>query len=169
MAKVYLLLGGNLGDRNYYIQMSEQLIDKELGAIINRSSIYETEPWGFQHEQNFYNRVVEINTLLNPQELLEKIHNIENNLGRERKNQQYSARTIDIDILFYDDLILNEPNLIIPHSQLHNRKFALEPLCEIKPEFMHPVMNVTVRELLSQCEDTLSVSKIDMQASKNQS
>ncbi len=167
MAKVYLLLGGNLGDRNYYIQMSEQSIDRELGAIINRSSIYETEPWGFQHEQNFYNRVVEINTLLNPQELLEKIHNIENNLGRERKNQQYSARTIDIDILFYDDLILNEPNLIIPHSQLHNRKFALEPLCEIIPEFMHPVMNVTVRELLSQCEDTLSVSKIDMQTTKN--
>ena len=162
MAKVYLLLGGNLGDRNYYIQRSEQLINSELGAIINRSSIYETEPWGFQHNQNFYNRVVVINTLLNPQELLEKIHNIENDLGRKRVSQQYSARTIDIDILFYDDLILNEPNLIIPHSQLHNRKFTLEPLCEIKPEFIHPLMNISVSELLSQCEDSLVVSKIDM-------
>ena len=167
MAKVYLLLGGNLGNRNYYIQKSEQLIDRELGEILVKSSIYETEPWGFQHEQNFYNRVVEINTLLKPQELLTKIHTIENDLGRERCSRQYSARTVDIDILFYDNIILDEPNLIIPHSQLHNRRFVLEPLCEIKPEFIHPVMNVSVSKLLSQCEDSLGVSKIDTQASKN--
>ena len=125
MAKVYLLLGGNLGDRNYYIQKSEQLIEYELGEIINRSSTYETEPWGFSDEQNFYNRVILIKTNINPQELLEKIHTIENNLGRERGNRQYSSRTVDIDILFYDNLVLNDTNLIIPHSQLHNRRFVL--------------------------------------------
>ena len=167
MAKVYLLLGGNLGDRNYYIQKSEQLIVRELGSIITKSSIYETEPWGFQHKQNFYNRVVVINTLLNPQELLEKIHAIENNLGRERGSRQYSSRTVDIDILFYDDVILNDTNLTIPHSQLHNRRFVLEPLCEIEPEFIHPVINVSVCNLLLQCEDKLAVSKINIQTSKN--
>lgn len=167
MAKVYLLLGGNLGNRNYYIQKSEQFINRELGEILMKSSIYETEPWGFQHEQNFYNRVVEINTLLKPQELLTKIHTIENDLGRERGIRQYSARTVDIDILFYDNMILNEPNLIIPHSQLHNRRFVLEPLCEIKPGFIHPVMNVSVCDLLFQCEDNLVVNKINTQASKN--
>ena len=167
MAKVYLLLGGNLGDRNYYIQKSEQLIVRELGSIITKSSIYETEPWGFQHKQNFYNRVVVINTLLNPQELLEKIHSIENDLGRERGKKQYLSRTVDIDILFYDDVILNDTNLTIPHSQLHNRRFVLEPLCEIKPEFIHPVINVSVCDLLLQCEDKLAVSKINMQTSKN--
>ena len=167
MAKVYLLLGGNLGDRSSFIQKSEQLINSELGKIIIKSSIYETEPWGFQHEQNFYNRVVVINTKLKPQELLKKIHTIENNLGRKRGNHQYSSRTVDIDILFYDDMILNENDLIIPHSQLHNRRFVLEPLCEIKPEFIHPLMNVSVSELLSQCKDNLVVSKINAQVSNN--
>ncbi|MBE9467201.1 MAG: 2-amino-4-hydroxy-6-hydroxymethyldihydropteridine diphosphokinase [Bacteroidetes bacterium] len=161
MAKVYLLLGGNLGDRNYYIQESEQMIECELGKITTKSSIYETEPWGFQNEQNFYNCVVLINTIYKPQELLKKIHAIENNLGRKRGSQQYSSRTVDIDILFYDNIILNEDNLIIPHSKLHKRKFVLEPLCEINPEFVHPVMNVTLNNLLFNCEDNLIVKKIE--------
>ncbi|MCK5823284.1 MAG: 2-amino-4-hydroxy-6-hydroxymethyldihydropteridine diphosphokinase [Bacteroidales bacterium] len=167
MAKVYLLLGGNLGDRNYYIQKSEQLIVSELGSIITKSSIYETEPWGFKHKQNFYNRVVLINTKFNPHELLKKIHTIENNLGRGRGSRQYSSRTVDIDILFYDDMILNEKDLIIPHSQLHNRRFVLKPMCEIKPEFLHPLMNVTVSELLSICKDNLIVNKIGSEAPNN--
>jgi len=161
MAKVFLLLGGNIGDKVGYLKKTKDLIVKNIGAIIKESSLYESEPWGFEDESIFINQVVEIQTNFEPLELLNKTREIERTLGRERNSKGYSSRTIDIDILFYDDLIFESERLNIPHKLLHERRFTLAPLDEISPESIHPVFNITIDELLLKCEDKLRVKKID--------
>ncbi|HEY4786324.1 MAG TPA: 2-amino-4-hydroxy-6-hydroxymethyldihydropteridine diphosphokinase [Bacteroidales bacterium] len=154
---VILILGSNLGDRFKYLQEARLHIDETIGSPIIISSIYETEPWGFTHENLFLNQVIQVNTALGPFEVLDKIQKIETKLGRERGNERYTARTIDIDILFYDDLIINTPKLTIPHIEMSGRRFVLEPLAEIVPMMVHPVYLKTVRELLTECEDRCKV------------
>jgi 2-amino-4-hydroxy-6-hydroxymethyldihydropteridine diphosphokinase len=160
MNKVTLLAGGNLGERKDNLEAAIKFICKEIGGILKLSSIYETEPWGFEHEQNFLNQAVEVETEFAPEKILEKIHEFENNLGKKKRTGEYLARTIDIDILFFNDEIINQPDLIIPHPRLHERKFVLEPLAEIIPDFIHPVFNEKISKLNNKCLDDKWVRKL---------
>jgi 2-amino-4-hydroxy-6-hydroxymethyldihydropteridine diphosphokinase len=159
MKNVFLGIGTNLGDRENNLENALVEIEKLIGWVIKTSSVYETEPWGFHTKDKFLNMVVKVETVLNPNELLEYIQKIESVLGRVRGKKRYSSRMIDIDILFYDDLHEEDKKLIIPHPLLHKRKFVLIPLCEIASEFIHPVLKKTMSELLEICEDYSEVKK----------
>lgn len=167
MATTYFLLGGNLGDRFYYLDKAAELIEDRVGTIVKQSSYYETEPWGFDHEENlFMNKVLVVKTALPPEKILRITQKIEHSLGRsknrnaENTNRKYDARKIDVDILFHDDCIVQQRDLSIPHPHLHERLFTLAPLCEINPNLQHPVMQKTIKQLLHECKDKLEVSII---------
>jgi 2-amino-4-hydroxy-6-hydroxymethyldihydropteridine diphosphokinase len=159
MAKVYFGVGGNLGNRENYLEKTKNLIAERIGFILRSSSIYESEPWGFEHENNFLNQVIIVDTQLSPAAILLEISFIEGVLGRERNGNGYSPRTADIDILFYDQQIIFTSSLIIPHQYLHKRLFVLTPLAEIAPDFIHPLFSVTIRELITTCDSQPKVWK----------
>jgi 2-amino-4-hydroxy-6-hydroxymethyldihydropteridine diphosphokinase len=150
MSIVYLSLGTNLGNKQNNISSATQLIEERIGKITVQSALYSYEPWGFYSINRFLNTAIKVETSLSPHELLNESQEIELLLGRtiKSKNGEYHDRLIDIDILFYDNLIINEPNLIIPHALLEQRLFVLEPLCEIAPDFMHPKLKRSIKELL---------------------
>lgn len=158
--KVYLLIGGNLGNRFKLLDRAKKSLENNIGGIAKESSIYETAPWGFKAEQNFLNQVLIVSTKLKPDEVLEKCQFIEDLLGRKRLSKQYASRTMDIDILFYNDEIINNNNLKIPHEHLQKRKFTLEPLVELTPDFIHPIIKKTLKEILENCEDELDVKRL---------
>jgi 2-amino-4-hydroxy-6-hydroxymethyldihydropteridine diphosphokinase len=153
MKKIYLGLGSNLGDREHNLKEAFARIEEHIGHTVKSSSLYETEPWGFNANENFLNAVIEVETELNPCGVLGAILMIETLLGRTRGEKQYSSRVIDIDILLYNELIVDEVSLKIPHPLLHKRMFVLVPLCEIAPQLIHPVLNVTVATLFASCMD----------------
>lgn len=157
MAIVYLSLGSNLGDRVGYIQQACSLLGSlDNTKIVATSSFYESEPWQMNSENWFVNAIVQISTALTPDELLKECKRIESQLGRGEKNGSignYSDRTVDIDILFYDNLILNSDNLIIPHRFFHKRAFVMVPMLEIAEDFVHPALNKTVEELYDELEN----------------
>ncbi len=157
--KVFLLTGSNIEPRIFYLQEAEKMIGKRVGAVLQHSAIYESEPWGFQTENNFLNRILEIETFLTAQQLLEKLLEIESGLGRKRRGNSYSSRTIDIDILYFGNSRIQEKTLEVPHPRLHLRRFTLLPLVEIAPDFEHPVFKKTNRELLELLSDNLEVWK----------
>jgi len=161
MAEVYLLLGSNMGDRQRFLNEAARLLQERAGTILKRSSIYETEPWGHTNKNNFLNQVLLVESLLNPYELLKVIKAIETKLGRIRKTQRYSPRCIDIDILFYNDEVYFSDDLVIPHPRLHNRMFTLVPLNEIAPDYLHPILKKTIRELVNLCTDKLMVKNYE--------
>lgn len=153
MASVYLSLGSNTGNRQAFLTQALTNIEDRIGAIEQKSSLYETGSWGFVSD-NFLNQVVEVTTALAPLALIVQCLDIEKGMGRERNNQEgYSPRVIDIDILFYDELILQEEQLVIPHPHIHTRRFILVPLNEIAPELTHPVLHNTISQLLAECSD----------------
>ncbi len=154
----YLLLGSNLGDRLEYLKLSIHEIAIKAGNILSESKIYETEPVGFESNNNFLNQVIKVETALSPQELLKTILEIEKNLGRVRSGNGYSSRTIDIDILYYNEETISEPGLEIPHPRIRERKFTLLPLADIAPDLIHPVAGKSQRELLTACTDSSKVS-----------
>ena len=158
--RVFLLTGGNLNDRLRLLNQAKVEIEKEIGQIQKESSIFESVSWGFDSESNFLNQVLIINTEFTPTQVLEKCQEIENNLGRTRESDQYVSRTMDIDILFFNDEVIDLPKLKIPHIQLQNRRFTLEPLSEIEPDLIHPVLNKTMKQLLKDCSDKSEVKKI---------
>lgn len=160
MKKVILLCGGNKGNRAYYMDSAREMIEQTIGDVLQSSAIYESAPWGFQAEQKFYNQVVVVITRLAPSAILKKIWEIEKKLGRIRVGNQYSSRTIDIDILFYEQEIIDTPDLVVPHPQLHQRRFTLTPLAEILPHWVHPKFNQSIDVLLNQCTDSSSVEAI---------
>ncbi|MCH8317163.1 MAG: 2-amino-4-hydroxy-6-hydroxymethyldihydropteridine diphosphokinase [Bacteroidetes bacterium] len=156
MPELYLLSGSNLGDREKNLKNALSLINNSIGKIVVRSKIYETEPWGVSGQPLFLNQVIKALTNFSPDEVLQKIKKIEGALGRKRR-EKWAARIIDIDILYYDDLVINTRDLKIPHPEIIYRRFTLAPLTEIAPDFIHPVANVINRVLYEKCEDTRRV------------
>ncbi|KAB2824842.1 MAG: 2-amino-4-hydroxy-6-hydroxymethyldihydropteridine diphosphokinase [Paludibacter sp.] len=160
MASLFLLLGGNLGDKARNFSLARTRLEEELGEMAQCSPVYETEPWGFRSDYLFWNQVLRLETLLQPLEVLQKTKAIEKELGRVRKAERYSSRLIDIDLLFYDDLVLHEPSLELPHPRIIDRRFVLEPLAEIAPDLVHPVFRQSIIELLENCTYTLQVKRL---------
>lgn len=161
MEKVFIVLGGNVGNVKATFDIAIKKINEIIGQVIKISSRYETEPWVHKTQDYFLNQIVCVETSLHPQEVLKKVQDIENMLGRKReKNNQFASRTIDIDILFYGGKIINTNNLIIPHPRLHLRNFVLTPLMEIAPGLMHPSLNKKIKDLFKVNTDTSIVKKI---------
>lgn len=160
MNKVFLILGGNMGKRDEVMFHAMRKIDRQIGKIVLQSGIYETAAWGYENQNSFYNCVLAIETVKSAREVLEKVLSIENQIGRVRSEAKWQERLIDIDILFYNNLILDESDLKIPHPLLHKRKFTLLPLQEIAPELSHPILHKTIFELLGACEDKLEARKV---------
>ncbi len=158
----YLLSGSNLGNRKDNLDRARAMINQRAGNIELLSSVYETEPWGFAEEtDSFYNQAMRISTFLTACELLDELQAIEREQGRVRHEGAYKPRKIDIDILFYDDIILNTPRLVIPHPKIHHRRFTLEILFEIAPALVHPVFKKDIKTLLEECEDDKKVMHLD--------
>ncbi|WP_410219585.1 2-amino-4-hydroxy-6-hydroxymethyldihydropteridine diphosphokinase [Pedobacter sp.] len=156
--EVYLLLGTNLGNKAENLDKAIQLIKERVGTVKAISGIYETQAWGKEDQPDFYNQAVLVGTKLSPAETLQQILNIEKELGRVRK-EKWGERSIDIDIIFYGDQIINEIDLKIPHPEMQKRKFVLMPLNEIAENFVHPVLNSNICTILAQSTDSLEVKK----------
>ncbi len=158
--KTHLLIGGNLGDRQSNLESARRLIGQRIGTLVKTSSLYETQPWGKPDQPDFLNQALEVATDLKPEEILKAILVIEKELGRQREDK-WSARTIDIDILFYDATVLNTKDLTLPHPHLHERNFALVPMLEIAPNKQHPVFKKSIEELYEASKDDLEVVMLD--------
>ncbi|GAC1308990.1 MAG: 2-amino-4-hydroxy-6-hydroxymethyldihydropteridine diphosphokinase [Mucilaginibacter sp.] len=159
MINVFLLLGSNLGDRQLFLKKAIDLIENDVAPVSKASSIYETQSWGKTDAPDYLNQVILLKTSLPAQAILLKILNIEQVLGR-RREEKWGSRTIDIDILFYGALVINEQGLHVPHPELHNRRFTLEPLAEIAPDLKHPVLHKSISTIKNELVDTLIVKKL---------
>lgn len=156
-----LQLGTNLGNKRNNLKLCIKCIKEKIGKVIMQSSLYETEPWNFKSTHLFYNMALEINTKLNPIALLKSLKEIESEMGRINTSSIcYENRIIDIDILFYENKIINLVDLTVPHPYLHLRKFTLIPLNEILPGFYHPILKSDISTLLNNCTDTSIVTNI---------
>lgn len=158
MDNVFLLIGGNLGNRLNNIKIAEGLIAKKIGSIAQKSNIYQTAAWGNNKQPHFLNKIIICSTNLTPQQVLKTIFEIETLFKRER-HEKWGARTMDIDIIFYNDLVINSPSLTIPHPLVQQRRFALVPLNEVAPNFIHPILKTNVANMLANCLDRLEVEK----------
>ncbi|MTI30295.1 2-amino-4-hydroxy-6-hydroxymethyldihydropteridine diphosphokinase, partial [Xanthovirga aplysinae] len=147
MSGVFLLLGTNLGDRAINLKKARTFLEDEVGLLVKVSSIYETAAWGEEKQPAFYNQVLEVSTDLNPEDLLDKVLEIEKKMGRVRL-KKWGQRLIDIDILYYQSQLIDSPKLTVPHPYLHLRRFTLMPLTEIAPNFVHPLIKKDSATLL---------------------
>lgn len=159
MNTAILITGSNLGERSKNLKIAADNIGKHIGTIIEKSSIYETEAWGKVDEPSFYNQVLIVQTLLSPENLMEKILSIEKEMGRVRTIKN-AARIIDVDILFYNDVTIKKNNLEIPHKEITHRRFVLMPLAEVCPAYIHPVFQLPISILLEQCTDGLEAVRL---------
>lgn len=162
MHKVFLGIGGNIGDKFQNFSKVHQLIDKRLGKITEKSSVYETPPWGFHSENLFWNQVLCIDTVFEAEELLWRIKEIEELYGLKASDERFSDRQMDVDILYFDEEYFESKELIIPHPRIQERKFVLVPLVEIAPEFKHPLLRMTNLTLLENCRDESIIRKVNM-------
>jgi 2-amino-4-hydroxy-6-hydroxymethyldihydropteridine diphosphokinase len=158
--KVFILLGSNQGQRKQFLQKAIVKMEDRCGNILNESSIYETAAWGQTKQAAFLNKVVVLQTKLPADELMKTLLQIEQELGRTR-TEKYGPRTIDLDILFYDDLIYHSSIVTLPHPAIQDRRFVLIPLAELSPNKVHPVYKKTIITLLKECADDLAVTKLD--------
>ena len=147
-----------MGEREEYLQNASELLAVEIGVIQKESKIYESVPWGVENQNNYLNQVLEIKSEFSAEEVLERVLQIEDKIGRIR-NEKWGERIIDIDILFFNDSIVEKDGVCIPHIHLHHRRFVLIPLNEVAPSLIHPKYNKTIEELLSECKDTESVEE----------
>jgi 2-amino-4-hydroxy-6-hydroxymethyldihydropteridine diphosphokinase len=157
MHSVYLLTGSNLGNRLEQLEKAVQELEQYAGIIEKASSVFETEAWGKEGLPSHLNQALHLKTILSPFELLKVIHSIEEDLGRIRQ-EKWGVRMIDIDIIYFDDLIIASPTLQVPHPLMQVRNFVLQPLCEIAPDFVHPVLMKTNKELLQLSKDHLAAN-----------
>lgn len=162
MEKSYVLLGSNMGDRTSILEEARNMIEARCGKIIKMSSLYESEPWGFVSDEYFVNQAICIETELSAHDLLKELLQIESELGRVRNDNNigYASRPIDLDVIYYGDMINDDDFLSLPHPRLHLRRFVLEPLCEIASDFKHPNLKLTNKELLEKCNDECKVYRI---------
>ncbi len=161
MNTLYVLVGGNIGNRHENLEKALSCLTKEIGRVIKSSLIYETEAWGNRDQPDFYNQVHIIYTKLSAEETMKNILDIEEKMGRVRTIKN-AARIIDIDILFFNKEIINEPGLTVPHPEIANRRFVLVPLNELSPAFVHPTLHKSIHELLSTCKDGLEVKPVSV-------
>ena len=159
MNSTYLLLGSNMGNSTELLSKAIEQIENKIGPLLLSSNLYATAAWGNRSQPDFLNQVIKVATHLAAAETLAIILSIEKNMGRIRTTKN-APRIIDIDILFFNNEIINQSDLIVPHPEIQNRRFVLTPLQEIAPQMIHPVLNKTIEQLLSQCPDQLAVKKI---------
>lgn len=161
METCYVLFGSNMGDKDGLFDRACLFINNRCGRVVEVSSKYESEPWGFEADEWFLNCVIVVETELDPEEMLRRLLTIEAELGRVRHPEVggYSSRTVDLDILYFGDRVIHSERLRVPHPRLHLRRFALVPLCELMPDFVHPVLRQTQIELLHRCPDQGSIRK----------
>ena len=150
MTRSYILFGSNQGDKKGLLEQACALINDRCGMLVERSTEYVTEPWGFESEEWFLNVLLVVETELEPDALMDELLAIETELGRVRhpEKEGYCNRTVDLDILYYGDRIIRTDKVTVPHPRLHLRPFALMPLCEISPDFLHPEFNLSQKQLL---------------------
>jgi 2-amino-4-hydroxy-6-hydroxymethyldihydropteridine diphosphokinase len=160
MNHAYIITGGNIGNPADQLATATRLLEERCGRVIDRSSLYQTAPWGKPDQENFLNQVLVIETALSAREVLKEIKIIENQMGRERKEKN-GPRVIDVDILFFNHQVINEPGLTVPHPQMALRRFVLEPLNQVAPAYIHPVLYKTITQLLDECPDEGKVKKIE--------
>ncbi len=158
MNTAYLLTGSNLGDRELYLEQATLYLSQKCGRIVQQSALYETAPWGILEQPNYLNQAIVLETSLSPEELMSSLLQIEEILGRIR-TIKYGPRTIDLDILFYNQVIMNSQSLKLPHPAIQDRRFALVALAEIAPNLIHPILNKSVNNLLLACTDESNVQK----------
>lgn len=159
MEKIYLGIGTNLGDRELNLRRAIDKINDHIGTVVHLSSVYETEPVGFSSGDMFLNLAAEVDSIMEPDSMIDKIMQIETLLGRIRKAGRYGSRVIDIDILMYGQTIIKSDLVTVPHPRLHERKFVLVPLCELAPDFVHPLLKKSIRILLDECSDKSFIQK----------
>ncbi len=157
--KAYILLGSNKGRRNSFLTKAKKQIELLCGRIEKESSVYQTAAWGTVKQQDFLNQIIIINTTLLPDELMNMLLNIEAELGRIR-TIKYGPRTIDLDILFFDELVYESKTVTLPHPAIQDRRFVLVPMVELSPLKKHPVLHKTMKALLKVCADELEVKKV---------
>jgi 2-amino-4-hydroxy-6-hydroxymethyldihydropteridine diphosphokinase len=158
MNTVYLLTGGNVGNRQEYLKKSAGLIAARCGKIVQQSALYETSAWGKTDQAPFLNQALELSTAMPAALLMTTLLEIENTIGRARR-ERYGPRTIDIDILLFNQDVIDLPALTVPHPQMAGRRFVLQPLNEIAPALWHPVLHQNIAHLLRVCPDPLPVKK----------
>ena len=156
---VYLLLGGNVGDTKAVLKTAIKKIEDSIGEVVQQSSLYQTAAWGNENQADFLNQIIIVETILSAEAVLQKALLIEEKMGRVRTVKN-ASRVIDIDILYFNDELIDAPHLIIPHPQIQNRQFVLIPLLEIAPNFVHPKFKKNTQQLLDICTDQLNVQKI---------
>lgn len=166
LRSTYLSIGSNLENKLENLQKAVDLIGQKIGAISKISTVYKTESWGFESD-DFYNICLQVSSKLNPEDLLHTTQIIEKNIGRKEKTKEgYEARSIDIDILLFDNEIIFSPDLIVPHKEMLQRKFVLAPLAEIAPNLLHPIEKRRIQVLLNNCTDTSKITKTDLKLNR---
>ena len=160
--KCFVLFGSNMGDKESIFSQTCLLINNRCGQVVKVSAAYESEPWGFEAKEWFLNRIIVVETELSPMDLLQQLLDIEKDLGRVRhpEIQGYTSRIADLDLLYYGNRIIQTETLTVPHPRLHLRRFTLVPLCDVDPDFIHPIFKMTQKELLEQCTDDDVVREI---------
>ena len=159
--EVVILLGANLGDRKAMFSQVKTYITEHIGDRLKESAIYASKAWGFASNNEFYNQVIVVETEFSAHDVLLRCQAIENHCGRTReKGNEYEDRTIDIDLLYFNNDIVDTDDLIVPHPFLQERRFTLEPLCEIMPDYVHPIFLKTNAQMLKECRDKGNVTRV---------